>query len=132
MSIFYINLLKTVNGVPFGEKRQRVREAFGDDFKEMSKTLFSKNTMDAYSNFHIFYTPDDTFEAIEIFPENNIIVDGKNIEWTYSAVQTWLKEVDSTMIINTEGILSNILSVGIYAPNGKIESILCAGENYFI
>ena len=121
-----------MNGVPFGEKRQRVREAFGDDFKEMSKTLFSKNTMDAYSNFHIFYTPDDTFEAIEIFPENNIIVDGKNIEWTYSAVQTWLKEVDSTMIINTEGILSNILSVGIYAPNGKIESILFAGENYFI
>ena len=36
MSIFYINLLKTVNGVPFGEKRQRVREALGDDFKEMS------------------------------------------------------------------------------------------------
>ena len=26
--------------------------------------------MDAYKEFHIFYTPDNRMEAIEIFPEN--------------------------------------------------------------
>lgn len=131
MKNFTVKSQKSVNGVNFGETRQAVRKVFGDEFREVKKSPVSPNTMDAYKECHIFYTADNHLEAIEIFPENTIIIDNKQFSTEYDIAKVWIKDNDPSAIEADDGITSQRLGLNIYAPNGKIESILFATREYF-
>lgn len=126
-----VNVLKDVKGVPFGAERETVRKVFGKNYKEMKKSIFSKNTMDAYDDFHIYYTKDNKFDAIEIFGEIEIRMEGTVI---YPGKVSDIEGLLTLPKKNSDGIISESMSVGITVDQentNKIEAILFGSEGYF-
>lgn len=131
MKKIVINVLKDVNGVPFGAEREAVRKEFGKKYKEMKKSIFSKNTMDAYDDFHIYYTGDNKFDAIEIFGKIEIKMNGMVV---YPGKVSDIESLLAFPKKNSDGIISESMSVGITIDQGnadKIEAILYGSEGYF-
>lgn len=126
-----VNVLKDVNSVPFGAERAAVRKVFGKKYKEMKKSVFSKNTMDAYDDFHIYYTEDNKFDAIEIFGKTEIKMNGTVV---YPGK---VSDIEGLLVLpkkNGDGIISESISVGITVDQenaDKIEAILFGSEGYF-
>ncbi len=131
MNQFEICLNTSVNGIPFGSERAAVRAALGSKFEEFKKSKFSKNTTDDFGICHVFYSPDDCFDAIEIFPEVTISVDSNIIPLACSSLIAWVKGLDSEAVEDSDGIVSKKFSIGVYAPNQVFESILFGKQGYY-
>lgn len=131
MKTFNVEAVKSVDGIAFGTTRKEVRAHFGADYREIKKSKLSKNTMDVYSSCHVFYTPEDVLEAVEIFPESKVVVNGQAIPAEYDAAVKWLKDMASDVEVDGDGATSAELGISLYAPNGRIESIMTADEKYF-
>lgn len=122
-----VTMLESVNGIRFGTAREIVRNTFGQ-FKEFRKSPFSKNTTDNFGDFHIFYDINNCFEAIEIF-DAEVVVDNVRI---FPGTKTEVCKLLPEMISDEPDYwLSKEKSVGIYAPNGNIESILFGVKDYY-
>ncbi len=118
--------LKEVNGVKFGMNRAEVRQILGEA-KEFKKSKYSVNTTDDFGFCHVFYDENDKCEAIEIFDAevvvDNILVFPSNIENAKKMFKDLEKKDDSYISVKS--------SVGIYAPNNNVESILFGAEGYY-
>lgn len=119
--------LKEVSGVKFGMKRADVRAILGKA-KEFKKSKFSKNTTDDFGFCHVFYNADDECEAVEIFDGVQVTVDGTVVfPSDINAARKVLGEFRED-----DGGFTNISkSIGIYAPYGKMESILFGETGYY-
>lgn len=117
--------LSEVNGVKFGMKRNEVRKIFGKAV-EFKKTQFSKTTTDDFGFCHVYYNMNDECEAIEIFDETEVTINNKIV---FPDGMKLLKSLFSDIEQDEDGFISKSQSVGVYAPNNKMESILfgCAG-----
>ena len=120
--------LKEVNGVQFGMPRSEVRLVLGGKFKEFKKGRFSKNTTDDFGVCHVFYTPDDKCEAVEIFSECEVSVNGELLfPLDISSVKQQIDDLEE----DAGSYISKKLSIGIYAPGGTPESILFGEAGYY-
>ncbi len=119
--------LESVNDVDFGTEREIVRNSFGK-FKEFKKSPLSKNTSDAFEGLHIFYDCNNRFEAIEFF-EVEVFVG--NVRFLPSKISDVAKVVLDLVSDESEYWVSREQSIGIYAPNKKIESILFGIADYY-
>lgn len=128
---YEIELGKSFSGICFGADRQATRDNLEMDFREFKKNKFSKNTTDAYDGFHIFYSANNTFEAVEVFPSTVIVVSGAVIPWDYDIIKAWILKIDSTAKITEDEITSVKCGLSLYAPNFEIESITFAQPQYF-
>lgn len=127
MSKVFAQPLKEVNGIKFGMKREDVRKIIGEA-KEFKKSKFSKNTTDDFGYCHVFYNDDDECEAIEIFNNTEVLID-KTVVFpiNISEIKTIIKD-----LVEDEGsFISKSQSIGIYAPNGNMESILFGNIGYY-
>ena len=116
-----------VQGVRFGTKREVVREAFGSNYREFKKSIFSKNTTDDYGSFHLFYDKDDRMVAVEFF-EGEVIVRGKTVlPAKLSAVRSVIKNLHE----DEGGYVSYDESVGVSVNGDEVESILFGCKNYY-
>ena len=70
---------KSVGNISFGQKREDVRKILNLPYHEMKKSIFSKNTMDAYERFHVYYNNNNEVNALEIFDGITIFIDGKKL-----------------------------------------------------
>ena len=120
--------IKNVNGIKFGMSRKEVREIIGRIYFEFKKTKFSKTTSDNFGICHVFYNTQDEFEAIEIFDEVYVIIEGKQI---FPADIAVLAELSEDFIKEDDFYISKSKSIGIYAPSGKMESILFGVKDYY-
>ena len=120
--------LKGVNGVEFGMTRDEIREKIGEDFKEFKKSRYSKNTTDDFGFCHIYYTIDNLCEAIEIFTEISVELNGEII---FPNEIVSLDEAALGFEFQDDCYISKAYSVGIYAPHNKMESIILAVKDYF-
>lgn len=120
--------LKEVNGVKFGMPRSEVRMILGGKYNEFKKSKFSKNTADDFGICHVFYTPDDKCEAVEVFDNCEVSVNG-TILFPLDILS--LKKVIDDLDEDSGSYISKKLSIGIYAPEDKPESILFGGSGYF-
>lgn len=119
--------LKEVNGVRLGMKREAVRKILGEA-KEFKKSKFSKTTTDDFGCCHVFYDTNDECEAVEIFGEVEVSVNGKVL------FPTGIEEVKNVINDLEEeygSFISKSQSIGIYAPEGKMESILFGNPGYY-
>lgn len=120
--------LVEVNNVRFGMARDEVRRIWGSA-TEFLKTQEDKITTDDFGFCHVFYDSDNCCEAIELFSENEVYINGikvfpVNFKLALIAVPSFIKDDD--------GLISYDLSIGIYAPDEEnIESILFGKKNYF-
>ena len=128
MKDFDVVLGKEVNSVPFGTERNAVRKVFGKKFKEIKKNIFSKNTMDVYDDFHIYYTKDDAFEAIEIFGRANVNIQGVRV---FPGSIGAIKQLVTDLEDEGDGYLSRKKSVGITMEGDEIQSILFGEPGYY-
>ncbi len=119
---------KSVNGILFGTERKRVRELIGGKYTEFKKTDSSSNTTDAYEDFHIYYDEDDLLEAVEIFGNISVTING-NVVFP-GEIQN-AKTVIQDLEFDNECYISKTESIGIYAPDDSMESILVAKEGYY-
>ncbi len=126
--IWNVDLTKSVNGIDFGLSRKEVRKRLNREYKEFKKGLFSKSITDDYIDFHVFYDKSDRFIAIEVFSNVSVLVNDRHI---------FPGGIDQAIAIlpdlkkDGEGYISYKNSVGIYAPEETIESILFGKENYY-
>lgn len=129
MMTLKINPTFSINDIPFGADRKDVRKAFGE-YKEFKKNKFSKNTADDFVRFHVFYTDDNKFDAIEIFDVINdieVYIHDKKLNEDINSV----KEIFPDIIRDKSGYISINYCVGITEENNKIESILFASKGYY-
>ena len=116
------HFLKDVNGVSFGTKRKAVRAVFG------TAKEYKKKITDDFGFCHVFYNAEDECEAIEVFGDIKVEVDGAVIFPT--DVETAKKQL-SDLVEEDGSLISKKFSVGIYAPSGKMESILFGAPGYY-
>ena len=97
-----------VNEVKFGMNREKVRSLLGaaTEFYKFDDDI---NTTDDFGFCHVFYDENNECEAIEIFDEEAI----------------------GDFEQDDEGLISISKSIGIYGPDGHMESILFAKEDYY-
>lgn len=124
---FNVQPLVEVNGVKFGMSRADVRKQFGEAV-EFKKNKFSKTITDDFAFCHVYYDTDDKCEAIEIFKEAEVTVNGKVIfPGTISDAQKFIKDLEE----EKGSYISKSQSIGIYAPEGEIECILFGNRGYY-
>lgn len=119
--------LTEVNGVVFGEDRERVREAFGE-FKEFKKSPFSNNTTDDFGSFHVYYDKDNKFEAVEVFGDTKVLV-GDNVVFPGS-IDDLINCIDG--FVEENGFYTNYeLSIGTSLSDDGIESMCFGCKDYY-
>lgn len=119
--------LSEVNGVKFGMKREEVRSCFGTA-KEFRKSKFSKTTTDDFGFCHVYYNINDECEAIELFDECEVKINGITV---FPYESDTLKKMITDIEEDDTGFISKNLSIGIYSPDGKMESILFGCKGYY-
>lgn len=119
--------LYEVDGVKFGMKRGEVRNILGTA-KEFKKMKFSKTTIDDFGFCHVYYNINDECEAIEIFDECEVLING-NVVFPYEAGT--LKSMINDIEEDESGFISKKQSIGVYAPDNKMESILFGCSGYY-
>jgi len=92
------------------------------------KSKFSKTTTDDFGFCHVFYNTNDECEAIEIFEEVEVSVNGKAV---FPTTIENAKKVLGELQKEEDSYTSREKSIGIYAPSGKMESILFGITGYY-
>ena len=88
----------------------------------------SETMTDDFGFCHVYYDGNDECEAVEIFSETDVNIDGKQI-FPISLDEAY--EVFPFLAEDEDGPLSIEKSIGIYAPDGEMESILFGKEGYY-
>jgi len=120
--------LVSIGKISFGMKRSELRNEFINKYEEFEKNKFSKNTTDDFGKFHVYYSAEDLVEAVEIFEGIEVEFEGKII---FPSSIDRLKKAFCNLEQDGDCYLQIENSFGIYAPNGKIESILMGCKGYY-
>ena len=114
--------------VKFGMSRSEVRNILGSPEKEFKKSKFSKNTTDDFGDFHTFYNADDQFEAVEFFKEAEIQDNKGNI---FPKSINDVECLPYKFINDGDSYINEEYSIGIFAPDNFVESILFGIKDYY-
>ena len=117
----------SVNGVAFGMSREKVRSLLGTA-AEFYKGKDAVNTTDNFKFCHVAYDENNKCEAIEIFDESEVYVNGLLI---FPTDFETAKKVIEDLEEDDDGLISISKSIGIYAPCGDMESIVFGKEGYY-
>eukprot|EP00833_Pecoramyces_ruminatium_P001140 jgi/Orpsp1_1/1175172/evm.model.c7180000052868.1 len=124
--------LKQVNGIAFGTKRAEVRERLGGggggEYEEFYKEEGDKVTTDDFQFCHVYYDEkEDGMEAIEIFDDDVAVYIDQGEGQLVKVFPIPLEEAQAIIkdaVKDEDGLQSTSQSIGIYAPEGEMESIL--------
>lgn len=119
--------LQSVGDVSFGMAREEVRKHFGQ-FTEFKKNQFSKITTDAFDFCHVYYDEQNRCEAIEIFGAKVLI----NDQTVFPSSLNELKKIFPNAVEEYGSYVDSSISVGFYAPDDNVESILFGSNGYYL
>lgn len=128
MDVVAAEPLKRVGEIELGASRSVVREAAGLPYREFKKTPLCADTTDDFGAFHVYYDDNDCCEAVEIFDDIEVEVDGKLVFPTSSE---GARHAIPSLVPDGDGFVSVEESIGIYAPDGMMESILFGEKGYY-
>ena len=114
-------------GIKFGMKRDEVRNILGTA-KEFKKSKYSKTTSDDFGFCHVFYNKEDGAEAVEFFEEAEVSINGQLV---FPGSVELILDMFSDFVQDSSGYISVVQSIGIYAPDGRMESILFGCKGYY-
>lgn len=114
-------------GIKFGMKRDEVRNILGTA-KEFIKSKYSKTTSDDFGFCHVFYDTEDGAEAVEFFEEAEVSINGQVV---FPGSAELILGMFSDFVQDSSGYISIVQSIGIYAPDGRVESILFGCKGYY-
>ncbi len=127
MNRIYAEPLKKVDKIEFGMEREVVRKLYGQ-YEEYKKSEYSQNTTDDFGNFHVYYDENDKCEAVEIFDDVEVTINGEII---FPVKIEDAEKIESSLVRDEEGLISIEKSIGIYAPDENMESILFGKKGYY-
>lgn len=131
MKEIIVEPLKKVGDICFGMSRSQVREIMGE-YKEFKKSRFSKNTVDDFNECHIYYDSNNLCQAIELYGEYRIkIKENSILPNNFTDICRVLEALDKNLEIEYDTCTSIKYSIGVYAPGGKVESILFGKDGYY-
>lgn len=119
----------SINGIEFGTDRSIVRKILGKPERTFRKSPTSDNTSDAYSNYHVYYSADNKLKAIEFF--------GSEISLSINSHTIFPGNLSTARVLLTDlqdsngSYISKSASIGIYAEEDSIISILIGCKNYY-
>ena len=87
-----------------------------------------KHRAEDFGFCHVFYDDNDQCEAIEIFNEAEVYVNGTLL---FPVDLDSAKLIIDDFLQDDDGLISYSKSIGIYAPYGDMESILFGKEGYY-
>lgn len=116
-----------VGSVRFGMSRRQVRAIWGDA-SEFQKTPDSIAATDDYGFCHVYYDEKDCCEAIEVFDDAEVLIDGRKL---FPLDADELLERFPEFEADDDGPICCRWAAAVYAPYGTAESILFGKEGYF-
>ena len=116
-----------VGPIAFGMTRSEVRAIWGEA-KEFHKRPDSETTTDDFGFCHVFYDADGCCEAIEIWDDAEVFVDGKQV---FPVPLCDALKAFPDFEEDDDGPIAAGTSVAIYAPDGEPESILFGKTGYY-
>lgn len=129
MDKWKVTPLKAVGKIQFGMPRDAVRKIMGNIYKEYRKNKYSKNTLDDFGFYHVFYDMNDMCEAVEIFENVEIEIDDIQI---FPGTVSNAYRIIGDLAEGEGGLISISQSVGISVSDGRIESILFGKKDYYL
>ena len=127
MNTICVEPLKKVDKIEFGMERELVRKLYGK-YEEFKKSEYSENTTDDFGSFHVYYDENNKCEAVEIFDDVEVTVNGEKI---FPVKIEEAQKIESSLVRDEEGLISIEKSIGIYAPDEDMESILFGKKGYY-
>ncbi len=127
MNTICVEPLKKVDKIEFGMERDAVRKLYGE-YEEFKKSEYSENTTDDFGNFHVYYDENNKCEAVEIFDDVEVTVNGEII---FPVKIEEAEKIESSFVRDEEGLISIEKSIGIYAPDENMESVLFGKKGYY-
>lgn len=121
--------LQSVGKIKFGMRREEVRSIINKNYTEYKKNRYSQNTTDDFGFCQIFYDKKNLCEAVEIFEEVEVSMNG--ITLFPGSVDTAYQIIPG-LVQDEYGLTSTIQSIGISVLEGKIESILFGRQGYYL
>jgi hypothetical protein len=137
---FEIRPLQGVNSIRFGMPVEEVRREVGGNFKSFNKTPSSTFPCDYFLDFEVFgyYKRPGILEALEFAEPANPLLQGRRLMGiTASDAKKILGSFDQSLEIDSDGIISHTLGVGVYAPGWDedpdqvVESVIVFEEGYY-
>ena len=124
---FDVAPMVSVNEIKFGMKRNEVRQLLGSA-TEFFKFEDDEVTTDDFGFCHVFYDKNDRCEAVEIFNDSEVYIDGNLV---FPTDFNTALEIVHDFEQDDDGLISYSSSIGIYAPNDEMESILFGNKGYY-
>ena len=137
---FEIKPLQGVDSLRFGMQVEEVRRVLGRNFKSFKKTSDSAFPCDYFAGIEVFayYKLPGVLEALEFAEPANPIFNGKRLIGVVAGdVKKILEAVDQSLEIDSAGIISHQLGIGVYAPGWdeditqEVESVIVFEEGYY-
>lgn len=116
-----------VGSVRFGMTRSQVGAIWGDAV-EFKKTPDSIAATDDFGFCHVFYDEKDRCQAIEIFDDAEVLIEGRK---AFPLDADELLEAFPEFEEDDDGPICFRWAAAVYAPDGAAESILFGKEGYF-
>lgn len=119
---------KSIGSILIGSSREIVRKN-NPNFQEFKKNRFSRNSTDDYGLYHVFYTTSNYVEAVELFKEIDIILNGKRIT-SLSLDELISCLSDPKMTKESDNINFPTYGLSVSIQSGTIESYLFYARGY--
>ncbi len=120
---------ESIGSIRIGTSRDVVRKN-NTDFHEFKKNRFSKNSSDDYGAYHVFYTSSNCVEAVEIFKDIEIIINGINLSLlSLDGLISCLS--DAQMTKESDFINFPTYGLSVSLQSGAIESYLIYSRGYW-
>jgi len=130
--IFNIIPFEGTDKIKLNTKNDEIIQMFPQNHKRKFKRR--KTEVDDFSFFHVHYDDAGLSKAIEFFEPSEVFFnDCQLINESYDKVENIFKELDSNLDFEEGvGFTSLKYQIGVYAPYGKVESILVGRDGYYI
>ena len=120
--------LESIGKIHFGMDRAEVRATLSSEYREFKKTARSRNTTDDFGGYHVFYTPDNKCEAVEVFEGVIVSLNGTEI---FPATIDTVKDMIPDLEEDEGSYISPKQSICLTISSGKVESILVGQSGYY-
>lgn len=117
-----------VDKIKFGIHRNTIRLLLEEPCREFKKNELAEVTTDDYGYCHIYYDSENKCVAVEIFSDIQLFIQGNLI---FPGRIDNFKEQFSDLVVIGDVYISKEYSIGLYAPEGVIESVLVGKQNYY-
>jgi len=124
----------------FGMDTNSVRHAFGGQFESFLRTPASTVPCDYFGHIGVFayYKLPGVLEALEFAPPAELSFTGTNLLGARASdVKQLLEQFDQNLELDSSGIISHQLGIGVYAPGWDedeaqvVESAILFEEGYY-